>query len=63
MAQLRVIVRGTNTDHVLESPELTPEDGERQLKTVVEMLPTGKVIELPWATFQTNSVIAAQLFP
>jgi hypothetical protein len=59
MASIRVIVKGTDSDHTVQSPTLADEEASDQLHKVGAMLASGADLQLPWLRCRAAAVLAA----
>ena len=59
MASIRVILKGSDGDHTVQSPTLRSEEAADQLHVVGAVLASGNDLELPWLRCRAASVLAA----
>jgi hypothetical protein len=59
MASIRVIVKGTDGDHTVQSPTLSHEEVADQLEMVGVTLMNGADLFLPWLRCRAAAVLAA----
>ena len=59
MASIRVIVKGTDGDHTVQSPTLSHEEVADQLEMVGTTLQNGADLCLPWLRCRAAAVLVA----